>query len=332
MTCIEIAHPHDHLARRFLIEPELMADLLVYYTRKVADKQTIGLLDLKRLECKSPVAIDKNLVEGIGDLRFATTFKGNNRQSNVYLIFEHQSKIDQRIRVRGLNYIIQSYNQFEETHKGKGKLPYPVVVVLYHGKLSWKSLPDMDDLIDIVPGAESGLLKYTLILIDISVIPPEEFEGHPALRALLETLQRTSEGELLANFDRITDYFRSIKRDPRAKGWLHSIVHYAMSVAEIGSELIVKAYSKVFNEREAQKMAMTTAQKLLLEGKAEGLAEGETKGKVETVLTVLRAKFNKVPKGIEKTIRQKKDPVALDSWAAHAVHSKTLDEFATVLH
>ena len=331
MTSTELAHPHDHLARRFLIDPELMADLVTYYPKKTADKQIIRLLDLKHLECKSPVAIDKNLVEGIGDLRFITTFNGSNRQSNVYLLFEHQSKIDHRIRLRGLNYIMQTYNQFEETHKGKKKLPYPIVIVLYHGRTSWKSLPEMDDMIDIVPGVESGLLKYTLILIDISGILPEEFEGHPALRALLETLQRASEGKLLANFDRITDYFRLVKGDPRAKGWLHTIVHYTMSVVDISSELIVKAYSKVFNEKEAQKMAMTTAQKLLLEGKAEGKAEGKVEGKAETVLTFLRAKFDKVPKGIEKTIRQKTDPVALDSWAAHAARSKTLDEFATVL-
>jgi hypothetical protein len=245
MISIELAHPHDHLARRFLIDPELMADLLAHYPKKTADRQTIGLIDLTRLECKSPVTIDEQLVEGIGDLRFAAGFKGGKRKSNVFLLFEHQSAIDQRIRIRGLKYIIQTYDQFEEEHKGKEKRPYPIVVILYHGKTSWKSVPDMDDLIDIVPGVESGLLKYTLILIDISVIPPEEFKGHPALRALLETLQRGSEGKLVANFDRITDYFLPIKNDPRAKGWLRSLARYAMSVAKIGTEFIAKAFSKI---------------------------------------------------------------------------------------
>jgi hypothetical protein len=327
MTSIDLAHPHDHLARRFLIDPELMADLLVYYPKKTADKQTIGLIDLKRLECKSPVTIDEQLVEGIGDLRFAAGFKGGERESNVFLLFEHQSSIDQRIRIRGLKYIVQTYDQFEEEHKGKEKLPYPVVVILYHGKTSWKSVPDMDDLIDIVPGVESGLLKYTLILIDISVIPPEEFVGHPALCALLETLQRGSEGKLVANFDRITDYFLPIKNDPRAKGWLRSIARYAMSVAKIGTDFIAKAFSKILNEREANEMAMTTAQELLLEGEA----KGETKKGRSMVLTFLGAKFGEVPKGIEKTISQMNDPIALESLAAHAAHSKTLDEFATAL-
>jgi predicted transposase/invertase (TIGR01784 family) len=300
---------------------------LVYYPKKDTDKQTIRLIDLKCLECKSPVTIDEQLVEGIGDLRFSAMFKGSKRESNVFLLFEHQSAIDQRIRIRGLKYIVQTYDQFEEKHKGKEKLPYPVVIVLYHGKVSWKSVPEMDELIDTIPGVESGLLKYTLILIDISVIPPEEFKGHPALCALLETLQRTSEGKLVANFARIIDYFRSVKKDPRAKGWLRSLGKYAMSVAKIGVEQIAKTFSKILNEREANEMAMTTAQDLLLEGKAEGKVEG----KAGMVLAVIRDKFKKIPKGVETAIRQMTDPIALDSLAVHAAHSKTMDEFAEAL-
>ena len=327
MTSTDLAHPHDHLARRFLIDPELFADLLRHYIKKVADQQIVRLLDLAHLECKSPVSIDQNLVEGIGDLRFATTFIGSKRQSNVFLIFEHQSKIDRRMRVRGLKYIVQTYDQFEETHDGKEKLPYPVVIVLYHGKKSWESVPEMDDLIDIIPGVELGLLRYTLILIDISVIPPGEFAGHPALQALLETLQRGSEGKLVANFDRIIDYFRSVKNDPRAEGWLRSLARYAMSVAKIGTEQIAKAFSKVLNEKEANKMAMTTAQELILEGET----KGEAKGKATSVLTILRERFKKVPKGVENAIRQMRDPIALESLIVHAVHSKTLDEFSEAL-
>ena len=195
MTSIDIAHPHDHLVRRFLIDTDLMADLLAYYPQNATDQKAVGLLDLKHLECKSPVAIDKNLVEGRGDLRFTTKFKGSKRQSNVYLLLEHQSEIDTDFRLRGLNYIIQEFNEFRRTTKGRGKLPYPIVVVLYHGKVPWKSLLEMDEMIESIPGTETGLLRYPLILIDISVIPKEKFAGHPALRALLETLQRGSEGK-----------------------------------------------------------------------------------------------------------------------------------------
>jgi hypothetical protein len=328
MTSIDLAHPHDHLVRRFLVDTELMADLLAYYPQKNADQQAVGLLDLKHLECKSPVAIDKNLVEGRGDLRFLAKFKGTNRQSNVFLLFEHQSNIEPDFRFRGLKYIILEYDEFKRKTRSKKKFPYPIVVVLYHGKVPWGKLLEMDEMIESVPGAKTGLLDYQLILIDLSVIPSDAFKGHPALRALLETLQRTSEDKLVDEFDRITDYFKPIKDDPRTKDWIHSLVQYAVSVAEMGGEIIVKAYSKVFNKQEAKKMAMTTAQQWILEGESIGEARGEARGIARSVLGTLRTKFKRVPKDVEKIILSMSDSIALESLLTQAIQSDTMEEFA----
>jgi len=300
-----------------------MADLLLFYTQKLADQQAVNLLDLKRLECKSPITIDEQLVEGIGDLRFSTSFKGSKRRSSVFLLFEHQSTINRRVRVRGLKYIIQTYDQFEETHKGEEKLPYPLIVVLYHGKIPWKHLPEMDELIEIAPGMKTGLLDYQLILIDVSELKPEDFKGHPVLQAVLEALQLASKNRLVAEFDRIMNRLTVVKTDPRMKGWLRSFARYAMSVAKIRVEQIVKAFSKILSEREANDMAKTMAEELWTGGKAE---QGRN-----MVLTVLKARFQGVPQEVENAIRQMNDPIALDSWAAQAATSLSMEEFAEAL-
>ena len=67
------------------------------------------------------------------------------------------------------------------------------------------------------------------------------------------------------------------------------------------------------------------------EGVAVGKAENVAGAKADTVLTFLRAKFKRIPKGIEKSIRQMSDPIALDSLAAHIVNCESLDEFAKEL-
>jgi hypothetical protein len=308
-----------------------MMDLLIHYPQQNADQKAIELLDLTHLECRSPVTVDKNLSEGRGDLRFTTKFKGSNRQSNVFLFLEHQSQIDANFRFRGLNYIILEYNEFRRETKGKEKFPYPLVIVLYHGQVPWEHIPTMDDMIDIVLGAKTGLLDYHLILIDISVIPPEKFAGHPALRALLETIQRGSEGVLPEEFDRIIGYFATIKDDYRTKDWLHSLGKYAMIVAKIGTDFITKVFSKIINEQEAHEMVMTTAQELMLEGEARGEARGEAKAGRNMVLKAVRTKFGKVPKDIERAILGMSDSIALESLLEHALHSDTLDEFAEAL-
>jgi len=64
---------------------------------------------------------------------------------------------------------------------------------------------------------------------------------------------------------------------------------------------------------------------------ARGEAIGEARGKAETLLTVLRTKFHRVPRATEKTIRQMTDPIALDSWVAHAVTCQSIDEFTQIL-
>ena len=63
-------------------------------------------------------------------------------------------------------------------------------------------------------------------------------------------------------------------------------------------------------------------------GLARGKAEGEAKGKV---LAILEVRFNKIPKGIEESIRSMVDLVALQSLVEHAKTCKSLKEFAEAL-
>ena len=62
-----------------------------------------------------------------------------------------------------------------------------------------------------------------------------------------------------------------------------------------------------------------------------GITDGEIKAGRNLVLKALRAKFGKVPKGIEKTVLSMTDPIALESLLEHVIHCNTLDEFATML-
>jgi len=70
-------------------------------------------------------------------------------------------------------------------------------------------------------------------------------------------------------------------------------------------------------------------------GIAIGEARGEARGKAEagrnTVIAVLRARFKRVPRGIEKAVRAISDPIALESWAVQAATCHSLDEFAEAL-
>ena len=66
-------------------------------------------------------------------------------------------------------------------------------------------------------------------------------------------------------------------------------------------------------------------------GEARGEVRGEARGKAEAVLTVLRARFKKVPREVEKAIRDISDSIALESWTVHAATCQSMEEFAEAL-
>jgi hypothetical protein len=51
----------------------------------------------------------------------------------------------------------------------------------------------------------------------------------------------------------------------------------------------------------------------------------------KAILTVLRARFKRVPKEVEESILAMTDLIALDSWLVHAATCQSIDEFATAL-
>ena len=104
-----------------------------------------------------------------------------------------------------------------------------------------------------------------------------------------------------------------------------------MVVAKIGTEMgrkiIVKAFSKILSETEADDMTRTMAEELIMEGRA--LEKAETGRNM--VMKALRTKFGKIPKEIENAVLGMSDSIALESLLEHAIHSGTLDEFADCL-
>jgi len=95
--------------------------------------------------------------------------------------------------------------------------------------------------------------------------------------------------------------------------------------------MVSQALKPIFKDKE-KNMIKTIFEEKYDEGIAIGEARGEARGKAEAgrnmVLTFLRKKFKKVPKGIEQAVHAMSDPIALESLLEHAVDSNTVEEFA----
>jgi hypothetical protein len=347
----ELEHPHDLITRFFLIDSELFGSLLDNY----GQSEIIRYIDLKSLKSESPTLVDSNLQERIGDLFFSAKFK-NGDFSKIFLFFEHQSRKDRSFWLRCFRSFVEFYEQYDAEPNNKigkgGKYPYPLVVVLYHGKVPWEKLLQLRDSLSLPPGIDRNVLWFPVILIDLSRVRRENLnKGHKALLALLDTLISYSDGTLSESFDRIVGYFTEIKNDRRTYGWLTSVTRYFVSLTKIDKEVITKTVSKIIDKRRTKKMVLSTMEELLIEGekigiekgikigrengikigREDGIEIGREKGqlecKINDVMRILKSRFKKIPAATVRAIRSYKDLIALDSLIDRALDCETLSEF-----
>lgn len=337
-----LKHPHDLIVRSILADADVVADFL----RNYLDPDLASLLDLEHITCESPIAVDEDLVETMGDLRYMTRFKGTGRLSRVFVLVEHQSRSERFFTLRAIEYVCKAYWRYLSSPGAKkgGKpktLPYPVVVVLYHGKKPWGKLYPMRELIDSVPGANSDILQMPICLIDLASISPQDLKGNPVVRALLDSLQSASSQTLGERYEEIASGLRDANKDPRVKSWVGILTKYAASQSLIkgGRDAVRRVYRKIYTEKEVEKMIMTTAEEWSIEakkkgraeGRAEGKVEGKAEGRVESINAVLATRFGKVPVSLAKRINVIQDFARLDSLIKLAVNCKTLSDFKKAL-
>ena len=328
---VAIAHPHDLLTRCVLFDVELFGSLLRYY----GDAVVVKRIDINSLKCESPTTIDSTLREVIGDLRFSANCKAAGC-SKIFFFFAHQSTKEKTFCVRCLRELLEFYEQCisapNDAVTADGKLPYPIMVVLYHGKPPWGDKLQLRDLIAIPQGMNSDILLVTVIFIDLSKIDRNELKGHPALVALFDELQSYARGDMPESFERIIGHLEPVKDDPRCPSWTKALTRHFLATNKTETEVATRAISKLYNKQETDNMVISTLEEVYLEGERKGKEEGKEEGIKEAgayyVLSILRKRFGKVPEAIVHAVSSYKDPVALESLVMQAATCQTLGEFA----
>ena len=302
-------------------------DFLVNY----ADAKFVAEIDLKRIKLAPTHYIGQKGNERIVDLVFQCPLKSGNGSLMAVIIFEHQGGNLKKIPKKLLKYISAIWEA--ETKEGKKILSAPYFIVLRTGKKPHRK--KHPTIADWLPKGSDGKPLGKTIVIDYDVVdlPAWDFDklvGGTVLRLALGMLHKMTGGtldefpEALLPLLEIDDEGQRIELTKELLDFVDKA--FAANNRELDEAIVSKALKPIFKEKEK------TMIKTMFEKREEiGEARGKVKGKAEAVLTVLRAKFHRVPRETEKAIRQMTDPIALDSWTAHAATCKSMDEFATAL-
>lgn len=225
-------------------------------------------------------------------------------------------------------------------HSARGTSAPPALVVpvlLCHGKAAWPdtvpAYPHLEGLDPAAAAMLAALQPRVRFLVDDLMLCTEAELRRPGLTALaqltllcLRFLRWFTVDEALAAIDRWADLLRGADRDdgpPPGRDAVAEVGWYFLAVTEIPPEDLHATFQS--NLQRPEETIMSTAEKLIREGRAKGRAEG----RAETILRVLVKRFGPLPADIGERVQSATLP-ELDRWTDRMVDARTLaDVFAT---
>jgi hypothetical protein len=205
------------------------------------------------------------------------------------------------------------------------RLPPVFAIIVHHDESRFTGATELSELFQSLPGIEPYLPKFQALLFDLNTVPDDEIADDPdapELRLVLMALKTVFRKDVSTKIKTILEELGPTT-DPLLRRFIRLVWLYLVSRAKH----MERNYETLFNTIKTI-VEVESMPTMLEKWTTEAVAKERVVAKAETVLTLLRTKFKRVPKEIEKAVRQMSDPVALDSRAAHIVNCKSLNDFA----
>lgn len=287
---------HDSLFRRLFADRSIAADVI----RGALPADVAAMLDLTQLELRPTAYVDESLRTFHSDLVFGAKLAG--RDALVLLLVEHQSRPDERMPFRLLQYAVMAWDGYLRDHPRAAKLPLIVPLVLLQGPGEWRAPRDMLAMIDLTADEAAALGRY---------VPRMGFEidelgathdadrlargmGPVATLALSALRDVRTASDVPALLARWGELLRAASATPSGTRALGTVLRYILQVhSGLDLEELARVADSVLTGAGVE--VMTTAQQLMdigeAKGKAEGKAEGRLEGRRATLHHQLRLKF-----------------------------------------
>jgi hypothetical protein len=311
----------DAFVKRMFGQLLVFVDFLLNY----ADAKFVAAVDLSKIKPAPTHYIGQKGDERIVDLIFMCPLKNGRGNLMAVIIFEHQGGSLKKIPRKLLKYITAIWTAEEKEGK---PLSAPYFIVIRTGKKPHRgTYPTMaDSLPKDIEGVPVG--KTVEIGYDVFDLPAWNFKklvGGPVLRLALGILKTMTEDAGLE----FSEAFHPLMEIPDEEQKIDLVKEVLPFIAEglaarglvLDTEMVNRALKPIFKGKDMIKTIFD-------EKYDTGFSEGQVDKGREMLLKILRSKFNKIPKDVEKTISKMNDPVSLDSWAEHALACQSMAEFA----
>jgi predicted transposase/invertase (TIGR01784 family) len=312
-----VAHSHDGFFKSVFSEPEhARAFFKSHLPTDIAAE-----MDWPSLTVLPGSFVKTSLEQAHSDLLFSVRL--GERDSLLYLLFEHQTRPDPAMPLRLLAYVAEILTR----HHRKHGLPLPPVLplVLHQGPKGWKVSKRFVDLFDLPDGLAPVLGGYLpdfqYALLDLTRFDPATEEDDTQLQVILQLMKLAREKELLR-------FFEWLARRPAEavpESLLGKLLLYALYA---DSDLDVEAiYHSLSNNPDLEKSTMSIAEKLKAQGHQEGLSQGRLVSLRANVIDALEVRFGSVPAGLLEGIERQEDEAKLRQMHRHAIQCASIEAF-----
>lgn len=307
--------PHDKLFKTGFGDPATAAAFLSAQLPTALS----GVIGWERLHLEPGSFVDSHFRSSESDLLFSAPLR--QRESLIYLLFEHQRVCDQELALRLLRYMVRIWENFRASSPQNKKLPVILPVVLAQNVEKWEISTQFSSLLDIPEEADAETRQFVpdfaFRLVQLAEVPFERITGTASGMLILRTLKAEQTAELLG--DAVWDE-ELIERVPI--GIFAMVLRYILSADDI-DKVAFSHRIKSLHSTEIQKEAMTLAQQFHQEGRLEG--------QMQAVIDALQTRFERVPEGLREEIAKINDSTRLQALLRETIRCPDLESFSKAL-
>jgi predicted transposase YdaD len=275
--------PHDTLFRYAFERPEIAEGEL----RALLPPEVVAALDFTTLTLEPGSLADPEFAQLETDLLYRVELEGE--ESFVFILFEHQSSPDALMPYRMLRYMVRIWERWWRSQPSvPRRLPVIVPLVLSNAERSWSAARSLSELYaapgSVLVALGPHLLDFSLRIDDLaaeSSVALRARAGLPPLGGLaLFALQRARWAQdIVAELADWMDPMRDLIATPQGLEDFRLVIRYIHGTADFPLRQLLELVRQLGSR--AEEIAMTAAERLKAEGRAEGEAKGRAEGKAE---------------------------------------------------
>lgn len=237
------------------------------FSKHTLRKTLSANLDYESFRLENVSYVDEHLAEYFSDVVYTCNY--GKLKIRISLLFEHKSYPDKNISRQLLKYILGIWDYNEKQNR---QLTPVIPIVLYHGGRPWHPNGIAELFPDLPKELSLFIPDFEFIFIDLSTYSEQEIKqrifDQVSLKISLLVMKNIFNPEKLEQqLPSLFNIGAEFYREQSGLKFLETVVTYLYQATEIETAKIINAIEPISNE--GGKIAMSTAEKLRQEGRAE---------------------------------------------------------------